>query len=109
MKVNPLGIQAYQHLNRPDRQPNEAGGSRIGQTPEQKVVIEPQATVARSPLAIKAPSGSYAKFLSVEERQALDLLFARFSDTSRFGAGYTADTEKTESDAGLGRMVDVRV
>jgi hypothetical protein len=108
MKVNPLGIQAYQQLGH-DRQSSVAAGVKTPRAAEQKVVIEPQAPVTRSALAVKAPSGSYARFLSAEERQALDMLFAKFSDTSRFGAAYASKTEEAESGGTLGRVVDVRV
>ena len=108
MKVNPLGIQAYQQLAH-ERQSPAAAGVKTSRAAEQKVVIEPQAPVTRSALAVKAPSGSYAKFLSAEERQALDMLFAKFSDTSRFGAAYANKTEEAESGGTLGRVVDVRV
>jgi len=108
MKVNPLGIQAYQQLAH-ERQSPAAAGVKTSRAAEQKVVIEPQASVTRSALAVKAPSGSYAKFLSAEERQALDMLFAKFSDTSRFGAAYANKTEEAESGGTLGRVVDVRV
>jgi len=108
MKVNPLGIQAYQQVTH-DRQSTVNSGAKASGTAGQKVVIEPQATVVRSALAVKAPSGSYAKFLSVEERQALDMLFAKFSDTGRFGTTYANRTEDADSGATLGRVVDVRV
>jgi hypothetical protein len=106
MKINPLGIQAYQQVVQERQAPT---GARTSQAAEQKVVIEPQGPATRSSLAVKAPSGSYAKFLSAEERQALDMLFARFNDTSRFGAAYTKGTDDSESGATLGRIVDVRV
>jgi len=108
MKVNPLGIQAYQHLTRQDRPTGETTPAKLHRSTEQKVVIEPQAPVTRSALAVKAPAGSYAKFLSAEERQALDLLFARFSDTARFGTAYASEANEAET-ADLGRVVDVRV
>ena len=107
MKVNPLGIQAYQQLAG-ERQ-SLATGVKTSRATEQKVVIEPQAPTTRSALAVKAPSGSYAKFLSAEERQALDVLFAKFHDTSRFGTGYAGKSDEAESAATLGRIVDVRV
>lgn len=106
MKVNPAGIQAYQGLLRPDRERPEAG--RAGENAD-TVVIEPQATDAKSSLAVKAPSGSFADTLSIEERQALDILFAKFSDTRRFGSSYAADTEATDQRSGIGNVVDVRV
>ncbi|MEW5796535.1 MAG: hypothetical protein AB1772_09245 [Candidatus Zixiibacteriota bacterium] len=108
MKVNPLGIQAYQNLNRQERQSLKTDSARAGEALDRPVVIEPQSAITKSTLAIKAPSGSYAKFLSAEERQALDLLFARFGDTGRFGAAYAADAETADA-AGLGRIVDVKV
>ncbi len=108
MKVNPLGIQAYQQVNRSDR-PTSDAASRTGQTNNQSVVIEPQSTVSKSALAVKAPSGNYAKFLSSEERQALDLLFAKFSDSTRFGSAYAAASEEASGGEQLGRLVDVKV
>ena len=108
MKVNPLGIQAYQQLGQ-DRQSSLATGVKTPRAADQKVIIEPQAPVTRSALAVKAPAGSYAKFLSAEERQALDMLFAKFSDTSRFGTAYANKTEDADSGGTLGRIVDVRV
>jgi hypothetical protein len=108
MKVNSLGIQAYQQVNRSDRQTSNATNLRTGSTADQSVVIEPQSTVSKSALAVKAPSGSYAKFLSTEERQALDLLFTKYSDATRFGSAYAADAQETSGET-LGRLVDVKV
>jgi hypothetical protein len=108
MKVNPLGIQAYQQMNRSDRTSSEASASRASLPTEQNVVIEPQSGVSKSAVAVKAPAGSYAKFLSAEERQALDLLFTKFSDTSRFGSAYAAETSEAATEQ-LGRLVDVKV
>ena len=109
MKVNPLGIQAYQHLTRQEKPTADRSDTAIARGGEDKVVIEPQSSVSKSALAVKVPAGDYAKFLSPEERQALDLLFARFSNTARFGHAYSAETEETSSRAGLGQVVDVRV
>jgi hypothetical protein len=109
MKVNPLGIQAYQHLTRQDKPAADRPDSAITRAGEDRVVIEPQPSVTKSALAVKAPSGDYSKFLEPEERQALDLLFARFSDRSRFGPGYTAETNAADQNSGLGRVIDVKV
>ena len=108
MKVNPLGIQAYQQMNRSDRSSSEAAAQRASLPTDQNVVIEPQSGVSKSAVAVKAPSGSYARFLSAEERQALDLLFTKFSDTSRFGSAYAAESSETAGEQ-LGRLVDVKV
>jgi len=109
MKVNPLGIQAYQHLTRQDKPAADRPDSAIRGAGEEKVVIEPQSPVTKSALAVKVPGGNYSKFLSVEERQALDLLFARFSDSGRFGTAYAAEAESADRTVSLGRVVDVKV
>jgi hypothetical protein len=109
MKVNPLGIQAYQHLTRQEKPATERPDNATRGIGEEKIVIEPQSPLTKSALAVKMPEGNYSKFLSGEERQALDLLFARFSDSGRFGAAYAAKTEASGQVANLGRMVDVKV
>jgi len=109
MKVNPLGIQAYQHLTRQEKPAAERPENAIKGAGAEKIIIEPQASVAKSALAVKVPEGNYSKFLSVEERQALDLLFAKFSDSGRFGTAYASEAESTDRAVSLGRMVDVKV
>ena len=109
MKVNPLGVQAYQALSRQDKPAADPLDSAIKGAGAEKVVIKPQSPVTKSALAVKVPEGNYSKFLSVEERQALDLLFARFSDSARFGTAYAAETEPANQATSLGRVVDVKV
>lgn len=109
MKVNPLGIQAYQGLARQEKPAADRFDNAIKGAGEEKVVIEPQSPVKKSALAVKVPEGNYSKFLSVEERQALDLVFARFSNTARFGTVYASKTEAAGETVNLGRVVDVKV
>jgi len=107
MKINPIGIQSYQQLNR-QSQPQAPAPKADNAGVEKSVLIEPQTSLKKSAVAIKGPSGNYAQYLSVEERQALDLLFARYADSSRFGAKFAADGETADSPA-LGSIVDVKV
>ena len=109
MKVNPLGVQAYQQLTRQEKPTTERFDASSVRGGEGKVVIKPQPSVTKSALAVKAPSGNYSKFLSTEERQALDLLFARFTDNARFGPASAANVEGSEAGANLGRVVDIKV
>lgn len=109
MKVNPLGVQAYQQLTRQEKPTAERPEAATIKSGDENVVIKPQPAITKSALAVKAPSGNYSKFLSVEERQALDLLFARFSDNSRFGAAPSASAENSQPGANLGRVVDIKV
>ncbi len=109
MKVNPIGIQSYQQLNRRENQPPAAGAdqNRTKETAE-PVAINPQQDAASSRLAVKAPSGTYAEFLSVEEKQALDILFSRFQDSARFGPGYNEDATAGTEERELGNILDVK-
>jgi len=109
MKINPLAIRAYQHLERQDRSATAESRVQAQETTDSTVLVEPQSPVQKSALAVKAPSGSYAQFLSPAEREALDMLFARFGDSGRFGAAYNEGSEATESQTRVGRLIDVTV
>ncbi len=108
MKVNPIGIQSYQQLNRRDNAAIQKENSNARST-DSTVVIEPQVESSTSKLAVKAPDSSYAEYLTADEKRALDLLFSRFKDTGRFGAYSPAENDNTASDAALGRVIDVKV
>ena len=109
MKINPVGVQAYQQLTR--REQNTAPPQKE-QTTELKDVpvhIAPQEPEAQSALAVKAPGKSYAEFLTPEEKAALDLLFSRFSDNGRFGHALRGSADNDEQSGTIGRIVDVKV
>ncbi len=108
MKVNPIGIQAYEQLTQREQAPGAPGEKQVQSTPEKPVHITPQAEAASSKLAVKAPAGSYADFLSPEEKQALDLLFSRFRDSGRFGAGYAKDNSSAAETVTVGNLLDVK-
>ena len=111
MKVNPIGIQTYQQMTRRDR-PEDSGSGQattaLQGTGPSHVTIQPDPLQIGSKLAVKAASESYAESLSVEERQALELLFNRFRDSSRFGPAYRAENQ-TQDSALVGQLVDVKV
>lgn len=109
MKINPLGIRAYQHLERQDRPTQAESQAQTPETADSTVLVEPQSPVSKSALAVKAPSGNYAQFLSPAERQAIDLLFAKFGDSTRFGSAYNEGADNAETNAGVGRLIDVTV
>ena len=109
MKINPIGIQSYQQLTKRDNPVNSAPNLKRSETTESTVTITPQTDRLSSRLAIKAPRGSYAEFLTSEERKALELLFRRFSDSSRFGPGYQRETDNAEQPTTVGSIVDMKV
>jgi hypothetical protein len=73
------------------------------------VAIPPQSETQSSRLAVKVEGGSYTDFLSPEEKNALDLLFSRFSDRARFGQKYNHQTAADEDNGQLGRVIDLKV
>ena len=110
MKINPIGIQSYQQLNRRDtNNASVAGEEKQAQQLDEKVSIAPQTETSGSRLSVKVPSGNYAEFLSPEEKSALELLFSRFSDSERFGAGYNKDVSEQKVNTSLGKVIDVKV
>ena len=109
MKINPLGVQAYQQLNRQDRPPVPDAQRQSTAATGNPTVVEPQNPSDKSALAVRGPSGSYAQYLSEAEREAIDMLFARFGDNSRFGFSGRAESTAGEPEKTIGRLVDVKV
>ncbi len=105
MNVNQVGIQSYQHISRRETQAAPFDPKNTAVQSDEKLVIEPQTESATSKLAVKAPEGNYADFLTADERKALDLLFARFKDRAQLAG--KADTAADEG--ALGRIIDVKV
>lgn len=108
MKINPIAIQTYQQtaqrqLNRSTEQQKNA------ESVDQNLTINPQTSAASSDLAVKAPQGSYAEFLTDPEKAALQLLFERFQDTGRFGAAFNRGEAEPGANQTLGKLIDVKV
>ncbi len=109
MKVNPVSIQSYQQVARREQPAQPQVKSEQDGSVKNSVAIEPQKNLTGSKLAVKAPSGSYADYLSAEEKQALEVLFNKFQDNSRFGSGYRANADNAKPEATVGRIIDVKV
>lgn len=108
MKLNPVGIQTYQHVNRRENEISHAATDKAADSRRQQVTITPQEETAASSIAVKGPRGLYTEFLSLEENQALELLFNRFRDTGRFGPGYMRDDNAVVANQNVGKMIDVK-
>jgi hypothetical protein len=81
----------------------------VQQDKDKNLVIEPQAMVTKPALAVKGPSGNYSQYLSIEEKEAMELLFARYRDISRFSMDANGKTENKNDEHSLGRLLDVKV
>ena len=108
MKINPVAIQSYQQISKQNRPVSheDAEATRVAAG---TVEIQPQEKDGSSKLAVKANVENYAKLLSPEEQQAMELLFGKFNDTGRFGAAYNADPTAADEPGPLGRIIDVKV
>lgn len=109
MKVNSVGIQSYQQLIRRDQTATKPSDSAIKGEADKNLVIEPQAMVSKPALAVKGPSGNYAQYLSTEEKEAMELLFSRYRDISRFSMDANGKGASRDDEHSLGRLVDVKV
>ena len=108
MKINPIAIQSYQQINRRETQPSIAEQKQAEQV-KTDLTITPQSPAVASDVAVKAPTGSYAEYLTDAERSALDLLFSRFADSGRFGSAYNRDTADEPTPRTLGKLIDLKV
>jgi len=108
MKINPVAIQSYQQITRRDTQPAARQQAEAEQV-QADLTINPQAQAASSDVAVKAPTGSYAEYLTDAERSALDLIFSRFADSNRFGTAYNRDAAEEPAPRTLGKVIDLKV
>ncbi len=109
MKINPIAIQNYQTPTRRDNaaavkpEQQEQPGSNLA-----SVRIDPQLQTQPSRLAVQPQQINRAANLSPEEQRAVELLFSRFRDTSRFGAGYGTKAVEQSDEPGVGNLVDLK-
>lgn len=109
MKINPLGVQSYQQLARKDQTETIPKDNKAAEPGNQTLAITPQAETAGSRISVSAAKGGVAEQLSPEEKQALEILFARFKQTERFGPSYRKESSPSNENSTLGGMLDVKV
>jgi len=111
MKVSNLPIQPQPSNIRSDRltQRTHADAYAQSERAAQTVAIRPQPEQTSSALAVSAPKGSFSEFLTVDEKAALDMIFAKYNDPARFGQAYNRDSTATTESSTVGRIIDVKV
>lgn len=105
MKINSIGINAYQEMTgraQANRKPVETNKSEQVQKTE-KIQIPGRVDRVGSDLSVKLEGEDYAKMLSPEEKQALELLFEKYG--ARRGNENSNATNRPE----LGTFVDVKL
>lgn len=118
MSVNPLGVNAYTRVetfnqrSRPestsiaDRQIQQSDNTR--KTPEASKISISQKLGAESSALAVTNDKALADILSVDEKQAIDELFAKYDLSKADSAGYSPFGETTTSRA-VGAKVDFKV
>jgi len=106
VKINPIGIQSYQQLTNRQNQVNEQ--AEKSQKTDDILNIKPKEITERSEISVRAPEGSYAEFLSTEEKSALELLFNKYQDSDRFGSAFNKNNARNENKT-LGKIIDVKI
>jgi hypothetical protein len=107
MKINPIGIDSYRNTmgnQAIDNKQINAEKKQVENDP--KIKIPPQLDKTSSELAVKLKSGAFSDLLSAEEKEALELLFARYQN-GETGSVYKRDGETSKEH--LGNFVDVRL
>ncbi len=107
MKINQLGIQSYQTINKPDVQPRYTERIAEQQKSADTITLTPQSEAAGSQLAVRARGNGYADLLTPTEKTALELLFAKYQERAQNNATYGAGAN-SNPDAGLGVLLDVK-
>ncbi len=128
MNINPLGISAYGKADVTRKNPDaaqraqeqfaiEAQKSAAQENADTRqinkseksssVTIAKRGTETSSSLAVKA-QGEFSQLLSAEEREAIDILFAKYTQNQRSEANYSAKGEQNNTPR-LGGSVDFRV
>ncbi len=105
MKINPVGVEAYrQAMNKPQVD-NKAVAGNKPRINENRIKIPGETERTGSKLSVKLKPGMFSDMLSVEEKQALELLFAKYSNIKQ--SEYNANSEAGQTH--LGNFVDVKL
>jgi hypothetical protein len=108
MKINPIGINAYQQIARTGKAaPSAAGNNQLPAASQVK--IQPQSPQAPSRVSIKPHSANNESIMTVAERNALDSLLKIVNEKSAANAGYARDNRTVENPEAIGNFIDVKV
>lgn len=107
MNINAVGINAYRQLdtdNQTARRQN-AEQTTNSTTAREQVEITGQAAKTGSALGVKINRGAFEDILTTQEKEALEMVFAKFRSAAALTSTYERDGHNDKSP--LGTMVDV--
>jgi hypothetical protein len=105
MKINPVGVETYrQAMTRPpvDNKTVPENKARVNET---RINIPNEAERTGSRLSVKLKPGTFSDMLSPQEKQALDMLFAKYNNIKQGDYSRSNDTGQGH----LGNLVDVKL
>ena len=130
MNINPVGISAYGKTDATRKNPDatqraqeafaletegvkngaveQADTTRIAKSEQEKAVTMARRQDETSSALAVMPDSDFTQLLSVEERQAIETLFAKYTETRNSGVQYDAEGTQTHAPR-LGANVDYRV
>jgi hypothetical protein len=108
MKVNSIGIEAYrQTVGKPQAENRPDAAQKAGTKKAENLLIPAQEEKTGSDLSVRLKPGTFVDMLSDREKQAMEMIFARFNGVALDQGAY--DKDGATKDTHLGRHLDVKL
>ena len=109
MKISPIGISAYQHIQSVNNLDRAGKQQEAADKVSSKLTISPQQENAISAVSIKPSTVITENVLNGSEKAALDQLIKVISENSVSKLGYSRNDRNIESPEAVGKIIDVKV
>lgn len=109
MKISPIGISAYQHVQNVNNLDRANKQQEATDKVSSKLTISPQQEGAISAVSIKPSTVIAENVLNGSEKAALDQLIKVISENSVSKLGYSRNDRNIESPEAVGKIIDVKV
>jgi len=105
MKINPVGVETYRQAMVQRQADNKTVADNKSQVNATPVKIPNDTERTGSALSVKLKEGTFTDMLSVEEKQALEMLFDKYNNIKQGDYSSNGETGR----AHLGNLVDVKL
>jgi hypothetical protein len=105
MKINPVGVETYRQAMTRPAVDNRTVAENKPKVNETKINIPNETERTGSKLSVKLKPGTFTDMLSSEEKQALDMLFAKYNNIKQGDYSRSNETGETQ----LGNLVDIKL
>ncbi len=107
MKINPIGINAYQQVANPALKRGQANGSNDS-TPA-KFTVQPQSASEPSRISVRPRIADSSTAMNQSEKNALNNLLKVIGEKTSANSVYGKDNRAVENLDFVGKLVDVKV